>query len=149
MTLVSSARAARSSAPRSVRRRLVKPLLGLTAFAALFFALAWHLDRPSSAAGHAEPLGAMAASPLGQLSRSAADRALIAGRVEERLPAGSYTYVAVRAGEALTWAVTLGDAPPVGTPVQVRSMGRRTNFHSRRLERTFPELVFGIVSRAD
>lgn len=146
MTLVSSARAARSSAPRSVRRRLVKPLLGLTAFAALFFALAWHLDAPSSAAA---PPGAIGASPLGQLSRSAADSALIAGRVEERLPAGSYTYVAVRAGEALTWAVTLGDAPPVGTPVQVRSMGRRTNFHSRRLERTFPELVFGIVSRAD
>ncbi|WP_437730435.1 hypothetical protein [Sorangium sp. So ce1335] len=146
MTLVSSARAARSASPRSVRRRLVKPLLGLTAFAALFLALAWHLDAPSSAAGR---LGAIAASPLAQLSRTAADRALIAGRVEERLPAGSYTYVAVRAGEALTWAVTLGDAPPPGTPVEVRSMGRRTNFHSRRLERTFPELVFGIVSRAD
>ncbi|WP_437774782.1 hypothetical protein [Sorangium sp. So ce1097] len=147
MMLVSSARAARSAAPRSVRRRLVKPLLGLTAFTALFLALAWHLDAPSSAA--AGPPGAIGASPLAQLSRSAADRALLSGRVEERLPAGSYTYVAVRAGEALTWAVTLGDAPPPGTPVEVRSMGRRTNFHSRRLERTFPELVFGIVSRTE
>ncbi|KYF82009.1 hypothetical protein [Sorangium sp. So ce388] len=146
MMLVSSARAARSAAPRHARRRLVKPLLGLTVFAALFVALAWRLDRPSSAAG---PLDAVAANPLGQLSRSAADRASVAGRVEERLPAGSYTYVAVRDGEALTWVVTLGDAPPPGTPVQVRSMGRRTDFHSRRLERTFPELVFGIVSRAD
>ncbi|WP_437521253.1 hypothetical protein WME79_28705 [Sorangium sp. So ce726] len=146
MTLVSSARAARGSAPRSARRRLVKPLLGLAVFAALFLVLAWRLDRPSVAAG---PLDAAAGNPLGQLSRAAADRAPIAGLVEERLPAGSYTYVAVRSGENLTWAVTVGDAPPPGTPVQVRSMGRKANFHSRRLARTFPELVFGIVSRAD
>ncbi|WP_437934170.1 hypothetical protein [Sorangium sp. So ce341] len=147
MTLVSSAPLARSSAPRAAFRRLVKPLLGLMIFAALFLSLAWALDdRPSTAAG---PLAAVVASPLGQLSRSAADRALLVGRVEERLPAGSYTYFAVRAGEALTWAVTVGDAPPPGTPVQVRSMGRRTNFHSSRLARTFPELVFGVVSRAD
>lgn len=146
MTLVSTAPAARGSAPRSARRRLVKPLLGLMVFAALFLALAWHLDRPSSASG---PLAAAAANPLGQLSRSDADRALLVGRVEERLPAGSYTYVAVRTGAALTWAVTVGDAPPPGAPVQVRSMGRRTNFHSSRLSRTFPELVFGVVSRAD
>ncbi len=146
MTPVSSAPAARSFAPRSARRRLVKPLLGLMVFAARFLALAWHLDRPSAASG---PLAAVAASPLGQLSRSGADRALLVGRVEERLPAGSYTYVAVRTGEALTWAVTVGDAPPPGTPVQVRSMGRKTNFHSSRLSRTFPELVFGVVSRAD
>ncbi|WP_437964189.1 hypothetical protein WMF04_31315 [Sorangium sp. So ce260] len=146
MTLVSSAPAARSSAPRSARRRLVKPLLGLAVFAALFLVLAWQLDRPSSASG---PLAAVAANPLGQLSRSAADRALLVGRVEERLPAGSYTYLAVRTAESLTWAVTVGDAPPPGTPVQVRSMGRKTNFHSSRLSRTFPELVFGVVSRAD
>ncbi|WP_437596008.1 hypothetical protein [Sorangium sp. So ce590] len=147
MTPLSPAPAARSAAPRSARRRLVKPLLGLMVFAALFLALAWQLDRPSAASG---PLAAVAAAnPLGQLSRSGADRALLVGRVEERLPAGSYTYVAVRTGEALTWAVTVGDAPPPGTPVQVRSMGRKTNFHSSRLSRTFPELVFGVVSRAD
>ncbi|WP_437585818.1 hypothetical protein [Sorangium sp. So ce1000] len=149
MTLVSSARAARSSAPRSARRRLVKPLLGLAVFAALFVVLAWRLDRPSAAAGPLGAIGAAAASPLGQLSRAAADRAPFAGVVEERLPAGSYTYVAVRTGETLTWAVTVGDAPPPGTSVQVRSMGRKMNFHSRRLARTFPDLVFGIVSRAD
>ncbi|XXX72860.1 hypothetical protein WMF30_34950 [Sorangium sp. So ce134] len=146
MLLVSSAPLARSSAPRSAFRRLVKPLLGLVVFAALFLALAWALDDRPATAG---PLAAAAASPLGQLSRTATDRALVVGRVEERLPAGSYTYFAVRTGEALTWAVTVGDAPPPGTPVQVRSMGRRTNFHSSRLARTFPELVFGVVSRAD
>ncbi|WP_437274895.1 hypothetical protein WME90_26995 [Sorangium sp. So ce375] len=133
-------------APRSAWRRLAKPLLGLAVFAALFVVLAWRLDWPSAAAG---PLDAAAANPLGQLSRAAADRAPLAGVIEERLSAGSYTYVAVRAGETLTWAVTVGDAPPPGTPVQVRSMGRKTNFHSRRLARTFPDLVFGIVSRAD
>ncbi|WP_437677763.1 hypothetical protein [Sorangium sp. So ce131] len=146
MALVVSARAARGAAPRSARRRLAKPLLGLALFAALFALLGWHLDTPSSAAGSAGP---SATNPLGQLSRSPADRTPIAGRVEERLAAGSYTYVAVRTDVDLVWAVTIGDAPPPGTRVKVRSMGRRTSFHSRRLDRTFPALVFGLISRAD
>ncbi|MGK4002468.1 hypothetical protein WMF31_07590 [Sorangium sp. So ce1036] len=146
MKMVSSARAARSPAPRSARRRLMKPLLGLAAFTALFGVLAWRLDRPSSAASLA---GAAAGNPLGQLSRSDIDRAPITGVVEERLPAGSYTYLAVRTDAAVVWAVTLGDAPPPGARVRVRSMGSRTSFHSRRLDRTFPTLVFGIVSRID
>jgi hypothetical protein len=146
MTPVATPAAARSTAPRAAWHPVAKPLLGLACFAALFITLAWWLDMPSSAAG---PAGAVASNPLGLLSRSAADRARITGRVEERLPAGSYTYLAVRTGEALVWAVTVGDAPPPGAQVEVRSMGRRTNFHSRRLARTFPDLVFGIVSRAD
>jgi hypothetical protein len=45
--------------------------------------------------------------------------------------------------------VTLGSGAPAGARVAVRSLGRRTDFYSRRLQRTFPELVFGIVSRID
>jgi hypothetical protein len=70
--------------------------------------------------------------------------------VEERLAAGSYTYLALRGDDgAFTWVVALGGGERPGTRVKVRSMGRRTNFRSNRLDRTFPALVFGIVSRLD
>lgn len=146
MRRISSARAARSATPRSARRRLMKPLFGLAAFAALFVVLAWLLDKPSSAAALTR---AADGNPLGQLSRAEIDRAPFTGVVEERLPAGSYTYLAVRTDATLVWTVTLGDAPPPGARVKVRSMGSRTGFHSRRLQRTFPTLVFGMVSRVD
>jgi hypothetical protein len=71
-------------------------------------------------------------------------------RVEQRLEAGSYSYLALRADDgALRWAVTMGGAVPVGALVSVRSMGHQHQFHSRRLGRTFPDLMFGIVSRVD
>ncbi len=41
----------------------------------------------------------------------------------------------------------MGAGAPVGARVDVRSFGRQTSFVSRRLHRTFPELVFGLVSR--
>ncbi|WP_437730403.1 hypothetical protein [Sorangium sp. So ce1335] len=87
-------------------------------------------------------------SPLGDLSNTIADLAPVIGVVEERLPAGSYTYLAVRPdGGSPVWAVTLGGGQPVGARVSIRSFGRRTDFASRRLKRTFPVLVFGVVSR--
>ncbi|WP_437541746.1 hypothetical protein WME97_27860 [Sorangium sp. So ce367] len=104
-----------------------------------------HADR--NVAGDAPP-----GSPLGGLSRSLGDLAPVVGVVEERLAAGSYTYLAVRPdGGSPMWAVTLGSGQPVGARVSVRSFGRRTEFASRRLQRTFPVLVFGVVSpvRAD
>lgn len=95
-----------------------------------------------NAAGDAPP-----GSPLGDLSRSLGDLAPVVGVVEERLAAGSYTYLAVRPdGGSPMWAVTLGSGQPVGARVSVRSFGRRTEFTSRRLQRTFPVLVFGVVS---
>lgn len=98
------------------------------------------------------------ANPLAQLVHDAVDRAPITGRVEQRLEAGSYTYLALRVdqagpsaraqsqGEPL-WAVTMGQGAPPGAHIVLRSMGHSTDFYSRRLQRTFPELVFGIVSR--
>ncbi|WP_434425067.1 hypothetical protein [Nannocystis pusilla] len=70
----------------------------------------------------------------------------LAGRVEERLVAGSYVYLAVRGSDdALRWAVVLGDAPPVGADVALTSTARRTDFHSPRLGRDFAELHFAIL----
>jgi len=81
--------------------------------------------------------------------------------VVQRLPAGGYSYLALRVEAresareqntdrgALLRAVTLGKGAPAGARVRVRSMGHRRHFYSRRLNRTFPDLVFGIVSRLD
>jgi hypothetical protein len=92
-----------------------------------------------------------AQNPLTSLVREAADVSPLIGRVEERIRAGSYAYLAVRdeAGTATHWAVTLGQGAPPGTRVRVRSFGRRKEFYSPRLKRTFPELVFGMVSQLD
>ncbi|PCC68664.1 hypothetical protein SAMN02745121_05340 [Nannocystis exedens] len=70
----------------------------------------------------------------------------LAGRVEERLVAGSYVYLAVRDRDgALRWAVVLGDAPPLGADVALTSTARRTDFHSPRLGRDFAELHFAVL----
>ncbi len=67
------------------------------------------------------------------------------GVVTERLGAGGYTYL--RVGD--TWVVTLGPGPSVGTPVDVISMGVKSDFRSKRLDRSFAHLVFAIVRRQE
>ena len=67
------------------------------------------------------------------------------GVVAERLGAGGYTYL--RVGD--TWVVTLGPGQTVGTPVDVISMGVRNDFRSKRLDRSFDHLVFGIVRKQE
>jgi hypothetical protein len=120
---------------------------------------------PRAARLAAAPLGALAlalgtaaaarpphsaGNPLVGLAPSNDDRDPLVGRVVERLVAGSYTYVAIeRDGDGQrAWAVTLGRAAPEGARVRVRSFGRRSNFYSARLRRTFPELIFGAVAPA-
>lgn len=89
-------------------------------------------------------------NPLTNIVRDATDARPREARVESQLDAGSYTYVELRGDDAAHyWAVTLGRAPPTGSRVRVRSFGHRRDFYSARLQRTFPELVFGIVSRID
>jgi hypothetical protein len=67
------------------------------------------------------------------------------GIVRERLPAGSYLYLAVEHDDRLRWIATTGSDAELGTRVRVQSMGVRHDFHSRRLDRSFDELVFGVV----
>jgi hypothetical protein len=97
---------------------------------------------------HAVP--AAGANPLATLSRAAPDHAAFRGRVQTRLSAGTYTYLELDDDRgAKSWVVTLGRGAPSGARVLVRSIGVAHDFHSRRLERTFPELTFGMVSRLD
>ena len=67
------------------------------------------------------------------------------GVVETRLPAGSYTYLAVRDGSGLRWVATTGAGVPIGSSVVVQSFGTRKDFYSRRLDRSLPELEFASV----
>jgi hypothetical protein len=86
--------------------------------------------------------------PLAEMTPPAGGEDRFDGVVEERLEAGSYAYLAVRTGDRLRWVATMGEGRPIGARVVVRSMGTRTDFHSRRLDRTFSELVFGVVDDA-
>ncbi|MDB4985019.1 MAG: hypothetical protein JWN04_197 [Myxococcaceae bacterium] len=90
-------------------------------------------------------------NPLQTLSHSADDERVLTGRVVQRLVAGSYTYLGVQPADTrpLQWAVTLGRGQPLGSEVRVRTLGTKSDFYSRRLERSFAELRFGIVSRVD
>jgi hypothetical protein len=87
-------------------------------------------------------------NPLLTLIQSDRARESIAGRVEEQIAAGPYTYLAVRGACERVWVVTLGRGAAPGSEVRVRSLGRQSNFYSRRLHRTFPELAFGFVFEA-
>lgn len=87
-------------------------------------------------------------SPLADITPVAAADREFEGIVRERLPAGSYLYLAVEHGDRLRWIATTGSDAELGTRVHVQSMGVRHDFHSRRLDRSFDELVFGVVSPA-
>lgn len=101
---------------------------------------------PPPAVADAEPAPepARTGSPLAGLKTPRSPS--FVGVVETRLPAGSYTYLAVRDDDdALRWVATNGASVPAGSVVAVKSWGVRTDFYSRRLERSFPELEFGSV----
>jgi len=86
-------------------------------------------------------------NPLKSVDRPQADDERIRGRVDEVARAGSYTYLRVMCERDAgpRWVVTLGRGAEVGDHVAVHNMGTKTNFRSKRLNRTFDELVFGIV----
>lgn len=71
------------------------------------------------------------------------------GEVEQVLRAGTYTYLEVREASGRSrWVVTMKRGFRVGSRVEVKNMGTRSDFYSRRLGRTFDELVFGVVKSA-
>jgi hypothetical protein len=68
-----------------------------------------------------------------------------AGRVDEVLPAGGYTYL--RVGDA--WVVSLKKPFAVGQRVQVKPIGVAAQFESKRLGRTFGVLYFSVVNQGE
>ncbi|HEY6879925.1 MAG TPA: hypothetical protein VI299_17990 [Polyangiales bacterium] len=88
--------------------------------------------------------------PLASLMRSAPDEPPWYGRVEQRISAGRYTYLALRtAHHQLRWTVTTGRGAAEGAQVRVQSLGYSPSFYSKRLQRAFPNLVFGVVHAMD
>jgi hypothetical protein len=85
-------------------------------------------------------------NPLGKLVPPAPGQEQLVGVVAEHLPAGGYTYLRVEPehGEP-RWVVTMRRDVGAGDRVRVDSLGSRHDFHSRRLDRRFAELVFGVV----
>jgi hypothetical protein len=76
------------------------------------------------------------------------EKTVVEGVVTQVLQAGPYTYVHVSRRDGAFWVATLQQDPPVGSDVRVTVWGRKTEFHSKRLERTFDQLAFGMVQIA-
>ncbi len=95
--------------------------------------------------------GATSAIPAGNplVGASTAERGTrLRGRVSQRLDAGSYTYLDLRLGDGgQHWIVVLGkaEAEP-GQDIEAVAMGTRTDFHSRRLDRTFDRITFAWIA---
>jgi hypothetical protein len=109
------------------------PLIACALIASL--ALACAPDTPAPAGGN--PLEGISTAERGKRMR---------GRVNERLRAGSSTYLDMRLHDgSQEWIVVMGKAPAPGEDIEAVNMGTRTNFHSRRLDRTFDRLTFAWV----
>lgn len=91
------------------------------------------------------------ASPLDKLTTPSLADQTFEGEVREVLPAGPYVYLAiVRADGDDAWVTTLKRAAPlVGARVRVKSFGSRRDFYSKRLDKRFDTLSFGIVHAID
>lgn len=102
----------------------------------------------------ASPVPAPAPQPAATVQRSGFgatplgpdERFRVAGAVAERLTAGSYTYLRVHVDGAQpdAWIVLSEDPARVAAMdrVDVLVMARAERFHSRRLDREFPVLLF-------
>lgn len=99
----------------------------------------------ASTVGAAEP---GASNPLGELVPPAPGEESLEGVVAQHLPAGGYTYLRIEPerGEP-RWVVTMRRDVGPGDRVRVDSLGSRHDFYSRRLDRRFAELVFGVVEK--
>lgn len=90
--------------------------------------------------------GSVPASPLGGLVPPAPGEESLVGVVAEHLPAGGYTYLWIEPEHGDSrWVVTMRRDVGAGDRVRVDSLGSRHDFYSRRLDRRFAELVFGVV----
>lgn len=130
--------------PLSTRTRPVLLSFGLLVAGCHVAACHVASDDPSHAT--ASTSATKATSPLLGIGAPAEGEREIDGVVRELLPAGPYRYVEVvdAAGQS-AWIATLSTSATVGDTVHVQSFGARTDFHSKRLGRTFERLLFGMV----
>ncbi|MEW5851757.1 MAG: hypothetical protein AB2A00_23410 [Myxococcota bacterium] len=68
------------------------------------------------------------------------------GTIRQVLSAGPYRYVQCQLEDGSeVWVATLGGEHRVGMRASITRFARRQDFHSRRMDRTFTDLWFGIV----
>lgn len=93
-----------------------------------------------------EPASTLSGPPTGLIPPAPGDERVV-GTVVEHLPTGNYHYLRVAPSEGEPrWVVTMGGEYREGVQVEVDSFGARHDFYSRRLDRRFDELVFGMVA---
>lgn len=95
---------------------------------------------PDAAAVAAPDTGAMPASHP-QVAADAPTR--MAGAVAEVIQVEGYTYLRVTRSAGEFWAAVPTATIAVGDKVSIANPARMTNFVSRSLSRTFPEIIFG------
>jgi hypothetical protein len=82
------------------------------------------------------------AGPFSEAELPIEQRFSFEGSVEERIEAGNYVYQRIGG----VWVVSLLlTTPPRAERVRVTALGRKTQFHSKLLDRRFDVLVFGMV----
>jgi hypothetical protein len=123
---------------------------GATASISLILALTgcWRASEPESSDPPAGAKPVERANPLLAAERPGPTERAFGGQVTERLEAGGYSYLAVDRGSgSWTWVATMGRGAEVGTRVRVEGFAAQDSFHSRRLDRRFERIVFGVVER--
>lgn len=87
-----------------------------------------------------------AKNPFADIAKPAPGDERFSGRVSEVMRTGSYTYlyVTLENGSA-RWVVTMTRGIELDADVTVKNMGTQRDFHSKRLDYSFDELVFGVV----
>lgn len=96
---------------------------------------------PSPAAAQAPAPEAAAPSP------SAPAPGARRGAVRETMSSGGYTYLRIEGGGASTWVAVPVTTLAVGDEVEVPPGNEMPGFHSRTLDRTFPQLTFASEAR--
>jgi len=84
-------------------------------------------------------------NPFSSVERPGPGDERLRGRVTEVLPAGGYTYFAIDSGGESRWVVTTSEGVAEGALVEVKNMGTKRDFRSKKLRRSFETLVFGSV----
>ena len=102
--------------------------------------------------GRAPSAGAASTGAAGPGMPFALERLVesFAGRAVEVLQVSGYTYLAVEiAPDDVRWVVSLQKQIDEGAPVRVRAFGKKSDFSSKKLGRTFAVLWFGIVNQGE
>lgn len=84
---------------------------------------------------------AVKTSHMGEIAEPKADNALT-GTVSETFDSGGYTYILLDNGDDKIWAAVGSTKVEVGQELTLTSGPVMKDFHSRSLNRTFPEIIF-------